>query len=80
MGIVIGLIGSYLMRQKVFGMIGYMVIALIGSFIGGHFVGGNVSITQSLFLNVLITSSIGAIIFLLAIGLFKSTETRNKTA
>jgi uncharacterized membrane protein YeaQ/YmgE (transglycosylase-associated protein family) len=75
-GILVGLLAGYIMHQKILGILGFLMVGLAGSFIGGFFFGHHLSITTSIFTNVLITSTIGALICILAIGLFKSTEVR----
>jgi uncharacterized membrane protein YeaQ/YmgE (transglycosylase-associated protein family) len=75
-GTLAGLLAAYIMRQKTVGMLGYLLVSLIGSFVGGFFFGNHLSITPSVFVNVLITSTIGAVIFLLGIALFTHTECR----
>jgi uncharacterized membrane protein YeaQ/YmgE (transglycosylase-associated protein family) len=70
MGILAGAIASMLMGGTGLGIIGDLVVGLIGSFIGGYFFGNLLSITSSDFANVLITATVGAIIFLFVTGLF----------
>ena len=79
-GILPGLLAGFIMRQKKAGMIGFVLVGLAGSCAGGFFFGHHLSVTDSLFVNTLITSTTGAVVFILGIGIFKNTETRGRTA
>jgi len=69
-GVLAGLIASSLMGGTGFGIIGDLLVGLVGAFVGGYFFGNSLSITSSTFANVLITATVGAIIFLFVLGLF----------
>jgi uncharacterized membrane protein YeaQ/YmgE (transglycosylase-associated protein family) len=69
-GLLAGAIASMLLGGTGFGIIGDMVVGLIGSFIGGYFFGNSLAITSNSFANVLITATVGAVIFLFVISLF----------
>jgi uncharacterized membrane protein YeaQ/YmgE (transglycosylase-associated protein family) len=69
-GLLAGAIASMLLGGTGLGIIGDIVVGLIGSFIGGYFFGNHLFITSSPFANVLITATVGSIIFLVVIGLF----------
>ncbi|HEX9746233.1 MAG TPA: GlsB/YeaQ/YmgE family stress response membrane protein [bacterium] len=79
-GFLIGFLAAFIMRQNRAGMIGFVVVALAGAFVGGYFFAHRITVTEILFVNALIPSAIGAVIFILGIGIFKNTETRSQTA
>ena len=79
-GILAGLIASLLMGGRGLGIIGNLLVGLVGSFIGGFFFGNHLSITSSTFANVLITATVGAVIFLFVIGLFARPYYRRRAA
>ncbi|MCX6644750.1 MAG: GlsB/YeaQ/YmgE family stress response membrane protein [bacterium] len=76
MGVLAGAIASMLMGGTGLGIIGDLLVGLVGSFIGGYFFGSHLSVTSSEFANVLITATVGAIIFLFVIGLFARPYSR----
>ena len=76
-GIVLGFFAGYILHQKMLGMAGIVLLSLAGAFVGGFFLTKILSMTQIVFVDALIASIIGAIIFISVIGLFKRTETRS---
>ena len=69
-GALAGIISCMLLGGTGFGFIGDLLVGLAGSFMGGFFFGNLLHITASTFANVLIMAAVGAIIFLIAFGLF----------
>ncbi len=77
-GILAGLIASMLMGGTGLGILGDLLIGLAGAFLGGWFFGNHLSVTSSLFANVLITATVGAMILLFVIGLFARPYYRHR--
>lgn len=80
MGILAGWLAGQLLGGTGFGILGDLVVGLIGSFIGGLIFGSALAITSSSFVNVLITATLGAIIFLFIVSLFSRPYFRNRAA
>ena len=79
-GVLAGLIASMLVGGTGLGIIGDLLVGLVGAFIGGWIFGNRLSITSSSFANVLITATVGAVIFLVVIGLFSRPYYRRREA
>jgi uncharacterized membrane protein YeaQ/YmgE (transglycosylase-associated protein family) len=77
-GILAGAIASMLMGGTGLGIIGDLIVGLVGSFIGGYFFGSRLDVTSSDFANVLITATVGAVIFLFVISLFSRPYYRHR--
>ena len=76
-GIIAGMLAGFIMGRTGFGILGDLIVGLIGSFIGGFFFGNHLSITSSVFANVLITATAGAVILLFVIRMFGRPYSRH---
>ncbi len=70
-GLAAGWLGGQLMRGGGFGLLGNLIVGVIGAFLGG-FVFGLLGITiGGGLIGPLITATVGAVILLFLVGLFK---------
>jgi uncharacterized membrane protein YeaQ/YmgE (transglycosylase-associated protein family) len=73
-GAVAGWLAGILLKGRGFGLIGNIIVgvigAVIGVFLGGYFA-SVISFPVSVMVNTIIWSTIGSVLFLLIIGIFK---------
>jgi uncharacterized membrane protein YeaQ/YmgE (transglycosylase-associated protein family) len=69
-GAVAGWLAGKLMKGGGFGLLGNIVIGIIGAFIGG-FLFGLLGISAGGWIGSIVTATIGAVVLLYVVGLFK---------
>jgi uncharacterized membrane protein YeaQ/YmgE (transglycosylase-associated protein family) len=69
-GAVAGLLSGQIVKGHGFGLIGNMIVGIVGALVFG-FLFGNFNLLNSPLLNEIVGGTIGAVILLFVIGLFK---------
>jgi uncharacterized membrane protein YeaQ/YmgE (transglycosylase-associated protein family) len=70
-GLCAGFIAGKLIEGHGFGAVGDILIGVIGAFVGGYFFNG-LGLQNGTFLGAVVTSTFGAMIFLVVAGLFQA--------
>ena len=70
-GAIAGWLGGLIMKGRGFGLLGNIVIGILGGFLGGFLFNAlNISIGSGL-VSAIVTSTIGAVVLLFAVGVIK---------